>query len=195
MIKGSSVRHAAHPIDAIFIDRWSARAMSGEALTAAELMPLFEAARWAPSSHNFQPWRMLYALRGTSHWERFLDLLNPGNQIWAHRGGALVLFISRKSYDNGKPCITHSYDVGAAWENFALQAARAGLAVHGLQGFDYDRARVELAVPDAFSVEAMAVVGRPGDKSQLSEDLQRREAPNDRRPLSQTVCEGPYSLG
>ncbi len=194
MIKGSSVRRAAYPIDSIFLDRWSARAMSGEALTLGELLPLFEAARWAPSSHNFQPWRMLYALRGTPHWQRFFDLLNPGNRVWAQRGGALVLFIGRKLHDNGKPCNTRSYDVGAAWENFALQAVRSGLAVHGLQGFDYERARVELAVPDAFNVEAMAVVGRPGDKSQLSEDLQRRETPNDRRPLAQTVCEGPYSL-
>lgn len=194
MIKGSSMRRAAHPIDSIFLDRWSARAMSGEALTAAELMPLFEAARWAPSSHNLQPWRMLYALRGTPHWPRFFDLLTPGNQVWAHRGGALVLFIGRRTYDNGKPCITHSYDVGAAWQNFALQAVRSGFAVHGLQGFDYTRARVELAVPEAFSVEAMAVIGRPGDKSQLSEELQQRETPNDRRSLSQTVCEWPYSL-
>ncbi len=67
--------------------------------------------------------------------------------------------------------------------------------MHGLQGFDYQRARLELAVPEAFSVEAMAVVGRPGDTTQLSEELQRRESPNDRRPLVQTVCEGPYSLG
>jgi nitroreductase len=195
MIKGSSVRRAAYPVDAIFLDRWSARAMSGEALSAAELMPLFEAARWAPSSHNFQPWRMLYALRDTPHWPRFFGLLNPGNQIWAHRGGALVLFIARRHYDNGKPCFTRSYDAGAAWQNFALQAVRNGLAVHGLQGFDYERARSELVVPEAFSVEAMAVVGRPGDKALLSEELQRRETPNDRRPLAQTVCEGPYALG
>jgi nitroreductase len=168
--------------------------MSGEALSAAELMPLFEAARWAPSAHNFQPWRMLYALRGTPHWQRFLDLLNPSNQLWAQRGGALVLFIARRHFDNGKPCITHSYDAGAAWLSFALQASVNGLAVHGLQGFDYERARRELAVPDAFSVEAMAVVGRPGEKGQLPEELQKRETPNDRRPLSQTVCEGTYAL-
>ena len=195
MINGSSVRRAAHPIERIFVDRWSARAMSGEPLTAAELLPLFEAARWAPSAHNFQPWRMLYALRGTPHWPRFLDLLNPSNQVWAQRGGALVLFIARRNYDNGKPCPTHSYDAGAAWLGFALQAFASGFAVHGLQGFDYQRARLELAVPEAFSVEAMAVVGRPGDTTQLSEELQRRESPNDRRPLVQTVCEGPYSLG
>ncbi len=195
MIKGSSTRRAAHPIHPLFVDRWSARAMSGEPLTPAELMPLFEAARWAPSAHNFQPWRMLYALRGTPHWQRFFDLLNPSNQVWAQRGGALVLFIARHHFDNGKPCPTHSYDAGAAWLSFALQAFANGLAVHGLQGFDYARARIELAVPEAFSVEAMAVVGRPGEPAQLPEDLQRREAPNDRRPLAQTVCEGGYSLG
>jgi nitroreductase len=195
MINGSSVRRTAHPVHPIFVDRWSARAMSGEPLTATELLRLFEAARWAPSAHNFQPWRMLYALRGTPHWPRFFDLLNPSNQVWAQRGGALVLFISRHHYDNGKPCPTHSYDAGAAWLSFALQAFASGFAVHGLQGFDYQRARLELAVPEAFNVEAMAVVGRPGDAAQLSEELQRRESPNDRRPLVQTVCEGPYSLG
>lgn len=195
MIPGSNVRRAAHPVHPIFVDRWSARAMSGAPLTATELLPLFEAARWAPSSHNFQPWRMLYALRDTPHWQRFFDLLNPSNQAWAARGGALVLFIARRHYDNGKPCPTHSYDTGAAWFGFALQAFANGFAVHGLQGFDYERARRELAVPEDFSVEAMAVVGRPGDKAQLSEELQRREAPNDRRPLAQTVCEGPYALG
>lgn len=195
MIPGSSVRRAAHPIHPLFVDRWSARAMSGEPLTASELLPLFEAARWAPSAHNFQPWRMLYALRGTPHWQRFFDLLNPSNQVWAARGGALVLFIARRHYDNGKPCPTHAYDAGAAWFGFALQAFANGFAVHGLQGFDYERARRELSVPEDFSVEAMAVVGHPGDKAQLSEELQRRETPSDRRPLSQTVCEGAYSLG
>jgi nitroreductase len=195
MIKGSSTRRAAHPIHPLFVDRWSARAMSGEPLTPAELLPLFEAARWAPSAHNFQPWRMLYALRDTPHWQRFFDLLNPSNQVWAQRGGALVLFIARQHFDNGKPCLTHSYDAGAAWLSFALQAFVNGLAVHGLQGFDYARARIELAVPEAFSVEAMAVVGRPGDEAQLPEELRRRETPNDRRPLAQTICEGVYSLG
>ena len=194
MIPGSSVRHAAHAIHPMFVDRWSARAMSGEPLTTGELMPLFEAARWAPSAHNFQPWRMLYALRGTPHWTRFFELLNPGNQLWAQRGGALVLFIARRHYENGKPCPTHSYDAGAAWLSFALQAFASGFAVHGLQGFDYERARRELGVPETFSVEAMAVVGKPGNKVLLPEDLQRRESPNDRRPLAQTVCEGPYAL-
>lgn len=195
IIKGSSKRTATHPIEPIFIDRWSARAMSGAPLTPEELMPLFEAARWAPSAHNFQPWRMLYALRDTPHWDTFFNLLKPGNQIWAHRGGALVMFIARHTYDTGKPCGTHSYDTGAAWQNFALQAAHDGFAIHGLEGFDYERARIDLAIPEAFKIEAMAVIGHHGDKDELSEKLQERERPSDRRPLEETVCEGPYSLG
>lgn len=194
MRKGRDNRRIEHPIDPIFVDRWSPRAMSGAAIPAAELMLLFEAARWAPSSGNYQPWRMLYALRDTPHWPRFLGLLSAGNQVWAQHGGALVLFISRKTFDDGRPSVTHAFDAGAAWENFALQGSQCGLVVHGMQGFDYDRARTELKVPDDFEVSAMAVVGKPGDALLLPENLRRREQPNDRRPVSQSVREGYFSF-
>ncbi len=81
---------------------------------------------------------------------------------------------------------------GAAWENFALQGFRQGLVVHGMEGFDYERARVELRIPDEFQVEAMAAVGKPGVKEVLPEKLQKRESPNDRRKLSESICEGPF---
>ena len=195
MEKGSAHREAAQPIAQLFIDRWSARAMSGAALGEAELMALFEAARWAPSSGNFQPWRFLYARRDTDFWPAFLDLLKPGNQAWAARAGALVLIISRTHYDgDGRACVTHSFDSGAAWQNLALQAALNGLVAHGIEGFDYERARRVLRVPAAYAVEAMVVLGHPGKLSELSESLQRREKPSARRPIEQTVCEGPFSL-
>ena len=94
-------------------------------------------------------------------------------------------------HDN-EPSVTHSYDCGAAWENFALQGFHQGLVVHGMQGFDYERARKELRIPDEFQVEAMAAVGRPGPKELLPEKLQARESPNDRRKLSESVFEGPF---
>lgn len=195
MIKGSAHRQAAHPVLPLFVDRWSARAMSGEALSEAELLPLLEAARWAPSSMNFQPWRFLYARRDTDFWPAFLDLLLPGNRLWAERAGALVLFISRTHFDgDGRPCITHSYDTGAAWQSLALQGSLNNLVVHGIQGFDYQRARRVLRIPADYAVEAMAVIGKPGNKAELSEALQQREQPSDRRPLAQTACEGPFSL-
>jgi nitroreductase len=193
MIKGSEIRKADFPIDQLLLDRWSPRAMSGEEIAEEELMRLFEAARWAPSSFNAQQWRALYARRGTEHWLMFFDLLVEGNKSWAKNAAALVVFVSRKTFEHdGEPSRTHSYDTGAAWENFALQGFRQNLVVHGMQGFDYERARVELRIPDEFQVEAMAAVGKPGPKELLPEKLQQRESPNDRRKLTESICEGPF---
>jgi nitroreductase len=193
MIKGSEIRKADHPIEQFLLDRWSPRAMSGEEITQEELMRLFEAARWAPSSFNAQQWRALYARRGTEHWQMFFDLLVDANKIWAKNAAVLVVFISRKMFDyNDEPSITHSYDCGAAWENFALQGFRQGLVVHGMEGFDYDRARKVLQIPEEFQVEAMAAVGKPGAKETLPEKLQARESPNDRRKLSESIFEGVF---
>ena len=192
MIKGSSVRKTERPVDGLFVDRWSPRAMSGEPVSEAELMTLFEAARWAPSASNFQPWRMLYARRDTASWPLFFDLLNEGNRAWAQRAAALVLFVSRTHLDDGRPCVSHSFDTGAAWQNLALQGYRSGLAVHGILGFDRQRARTALQIPVEFHVEPMAVIGRPGDKALLPERQRLREIPSERRPVSQSVCEGTF---
>lgn len=193
MIKGSDKRTAEYPIDELFLDRWSPRAMTGETISKEELMSLFEAARWAPSSYNAQPWRILYATRDSKHWATFFDLMVEFNQIWAKDAGALVLFISRTHFDfNGEPSVTHSFDTGAAWANLALQGWLKGLVVHGMQGFDYDRARTELNIPEEFQVEAMAAIGKPADPTTLSEDLQAKEVPSDRRKLTKTICEGPF---
>jgi nitroreductase len=196
MIKGSQIRKAEYPIESLLLDRWSPRAMSGKEISREELMRLFEAARWAPSSFNAQQWRALYARRGTEHWQTFFDLLVDANKTWAKNAAVLVVFISRKLFDHdNEPSVTHSYDCGAAWENFALQGFQQGLVVHGMQGFDYDRARKELKIPDEFQVEAMAAVGRPGPKELLPETLQARESPNDRRKVLESVFEGPFQAG
>jgi len=193
MIKGSEKRKADYPIDNLFLDRWSPRAMSGEPVSQAELMVLFEAARWAPSSYNNQPWRFLYARRDTPQWQTFFDLMVEFNQSWAKNAGALVLFISKTTMDmNGEPSVTHSFDTGAAWGSLALQGWLKGLVVHGMQGFDYERARTALNIPAGFQVEAMAAVGKPADKSALPPGLQERESPSERRQLDETVCEGPF---
>ena len=195
MIKGGEVRRADHSIAPLLLDRWSPRAMSGEEISEEELMRLFEAARWAPSSFNSQQWRALYARRATEHWQTFFDLLVDANKAWAKNAAVLVVFISRKVFDhNNEPSVTHSYDCGAAWENFALQGFHQGLVVHGMEGFDYERARKELRIPDEFQVEAMAVIGKPGSKEQLPEKLQARESPNGRRKLSESVLEGPFNV-
>jgi nitroreductase len=196
MIKGSEKRKADYPIDAVFLDRWSPRAMSGEGIPEEELLSLFEAARWAPSSFNNQPWRFLYARRDTVHWPLFFDLLVDFNKTWVKEAAALVLFISRTTFEhNDEISVTHSFDTGAAWENLALQGSLKGLVVHGMQGFDYEKARTVLKIPEGFQVEAMAAIGKPGKKEDLPEKLQERETPNDRRKLSETIFEGPYAGG
>ena len=167
--------------------------MSGDSISPEQLMTMFEAARWAPSSFNAQQWRALYAHRDTPHWQTFFDLLVDANKTWAKNAAVLVVFISRKNFEHkNEPSVTHSYDTGAAWENFALEGFRQGLVVHGMEGFDYDRARTQLRIPDEFQVEAMAVVGRPGSKEILPEKLRARENPNDRRKLTESVFEGPF---
>ncbi|MDT5270093.1 MAG: hypothetical protein QOH49_2279 [Acidobacteriota bacterium] len=197
MIDGSETREplAQHPVDELFLDRWSPRAMSGEGVTDEELMTLFEAARWAPSSYNNQPWRILYARRETEQWPVFFGLMVEGNQSWAKDAAALLLFVSKETFDfNGKPYPTHSFDTGAAWENLALQSTMLGLVTHGMQGFDYERARTELNIPEGFRVEAMIAVGHPGDPAQLPEPLREREAPSGRKPLSEITCEGAFNF-
>ncbi|HEX8337587.1 MAG TPA: nitroreductase family protein [Pyrinomonadaceae bacterium] len=197
MIDGSDTRgtQTQYPVDELFLDRWSPRAMSGEDVTDEELMTLFEAARWAPSSYNNQPWRILYARRETAHWPAFFGLLVEGNQAWAKDAAALLLFVSKETFDfNGKPYPTHSFDAGAAWENLALQATMLGLVTHGMQGFDYERARSELNIPEGFRVEAMVAVGRPGDPARLPEGLREREAPSGRKSLPEITCEGAFNF-
>ena len=187
-------RKPEYPINPLFIKRWSPRAMSGELLSTQELMSLFEAARWAPSSYNNQPWRFLYALKHTPSWDLFFNLLVPANQEWAVNGAVLMVLISHITFEyNNKLSRTHSFDAGAAWENLALQGAHMGLVVHGLEGFDYDKARQVLAIPQDYTVEAMIVVGKPGKLEVLSEKLQEHEIPSLRKPIAEIAFEGIFS--
>ena len=198
MIKGLTKevqqrRNANYDIEPIFLNRWSPRAMTGDELKDDELMPLFEAARWAPSSYNAQQWRFLYAKRNTKNWDIFLDLLAEGNKLWAKNAAVLIVVISRKNFEhNEKPSRTHVFDAGAAWENMALEGARRGLVTHGMEGFDYEKARKVLEVPDNYDVCAMVAIGKRGKKEDLSEQLQGMEQPNDRRPLNEIAIEGKF---
>ena len=166
------------PIESLLYRRWSPRAMSGEELGNDELMTLFEAARWAPSSYNAQHWRFLYATRGSAHWDKFFALMVEGNQGWAKNAAALIVLVSRTTFErNDSPARTHSFNTGTAWQNLALQATAMGLVTHGMQGFDYDKAKTDLNVPDGFAVEVMIAVGRPGEIDDLPEGARDMEAP------------------
>jgi nitroreductase len=192
-IEISKYRKPDHDIEPILFHRWSPRAMSGEEISEQELMILFEAARWAPSSYNAQPWRFLYARRGTANWDRFFDLMVEFNQGWTKHAAVLMVVVSRKTFEsNDQAAPTHSFDAGAAWQNLALQGSTMGLVVHGMQGFDYEKARAVLNIPEHFQVDAMIAVGKPGKREDLPEDLQQREQPSDRKPVAEIVIAGGF---
>lgn len=194
----TSIRKSDHEIADVFTRRWSPRAFDGSALEEADLFRLFEAARWAPSAFNVQPWRFLYALRGGPDWERFLDLLVADNRTWASNSSAIIFILSDRFIrdDNGakvEDFHSHSFDTGAAWGQLALQAVHDGLHTHGIAGLDYDRAYAELAVPDGFRIEMALAVGRTGNAAELlPELLLEREVPSDRLPISQLAFAGSF---
>jgi nitroreductase len=184
-------RKSKYPIDKLFMNRWSPRAMSGEEINDEELMTLFEAARWAPSSYNNQPWRFVYSKKNTRHFEQMYDFLIEFNQKWCEKASALVVVISRKTFEkNDKPSKTHSYDTGAAWQNLALQGSLMGLVVHGMEGFDYSKAKKMCQIPENYEVEAMIAIGKKGDVSKLPQEIQEKEFPSDRKPIESIVMEG-----
>lgn len=167
--------------------------MSGEPLTEEEFFPLFEAARWAPSCYNEQPWRFLYAKRGTPSFDTYFQFLVPFNQSWCHRAAVLVIILSLQHFSkNKKPSPTHAFDTGAAWENLFLEGASRGLVVHGMGGFDREKVAETLKIPSEYSILAMAAIGKKGGKEDLPPELSKIENPSERKPLEQFVFE--YSI-
>ncbi len=183
-------RTPAHPVDPLFPRRWSPRAMSGAPIGREALLTLLEAARWAPSGGNGQPWRFVWALRGTPAFEALLAALVPGNREWAHAAGALVLLAARTVRDDGKPAASAAFDAGAAWMALALQGTLSGLVVHAMGGYDAAAARAAAALPDDLQPQVVIAVGHPGPAEALPERLRAREAPSDRLPLEALAREG-----
>jgi nitroreductase len=182
-------------VNPLFVQRWSPRAYTGEAIPDKVLFGVLEAARWAPSAANAQPWRFIYSKQGSASWPTFLDLVAPGNRRWAEKASALILIVSNKNFiRNGQPVPSrwHSFDAGAAWQNLALQATALGWHTHAIGGFDVDKARTLLRVPDDYSVEVLVAIGKQGDKATLPTELQERELPNSRQPLTELVLEGAF---
>lgn len=187
----SNARIADAPVDGLFLDRWSPRAFDTTfELSDAGLQPLFEAARWAPSAFNWQPWRFAYALRQEPRWADFVDLLMPFNAMWARNASALIFVMSETHIkmpmaEELTPSHSHAFDTGAACALLALQARREGLYTHALNGIHMDLVRTRLGVPDTQRVEAAIAVGKLGDRASLPERLQARETPSTRKPTAE----------
>ena len=184
----TATRTTSNQVARVFLDRWSPRSFTDEVLPDDVLASGFEAARWAPSGFNLQPWRFIYSKRHSQSWEAFLESLSSSNREWASKASALILIASQTSLIwDGKelPATSHSFDAGAAWSNFAHQLVLLGWSTHAIGGFDRDKARAAAKVPEGYAIETLVVVGRRGPVSALSEKLQAREAPSDRKPVQE----------
>lgn len=186
-------RSTTYEINDLIVNRWSPRSFLPEELSDKKLFSLFEAARWAPSSSNGQPWRFIFAKRNSQYWDGLFNLLVDFNKQWCTNASVLVVVLAKKTFEhNGQPIATRQFDTGAAWENLALQAVTESLITHAMAGFDYEKARKDLAVPDDYDVVAMIAIGKMGPKEKLSSELQTREVPSTRKPLSELIMEGKF---
>lgn len=186
-------RESTYPVQELLLSRISYRAFSEERLTEDELMSLFEAARWAPSSYNGQPWRFVYARRGDKEWEILFNALVEFNKSWCKDADTLAVIVARDLFEhNGKPSTTAHFDTGAAWMSLAVEAHARNITTHGMQGFDYEAIKKNLQIPDHYSVQAMFAIGKPGRKEDLSDSLREAEVPSTRKPLKELVARGNF---
>jgi nitroreductase len=176
-----------HPI---FLERWSPRSFDGAPVPKADLEAMLDAARWAPSAFNLQPWRFVTVNRDSPRWAEAVATLAPFNAAWAEHAGALVFLLSDTLIDKDDGPVaspTHGFDAGAAWAQLALQATMSGYHAHGMGGFDRDQARSLLNVPERFAMQIAIAIGRRGAADMLPEALRDREQPSPRRPLAETA--------
>lgn len=189
-------RKADHDIHPVFLQRWSPRAFTGEAMPHEDLLRLFEAARWAPSASNRQPWRFVYAHRDTDAFEAILGTLDEGNRRWTPKASVLAVILSKThnltAAGELRPAYTHAFDTGAAWSALALQATLAGYHVHAMAGIDRDKAMAALRVPEGYRVEAALAIGHIAPKETLPDDLGAREIPSQRNPVEAFAFEGAF---
>ncbi len=186
-----------YPVDPLFLDRWSPRAFDGNAMPPQHLMTILDAAHWAPSASNYQPWRFVYAHKDSDDWPLFVELLMEGNQRWAKNASVLLFVISRdhniSREGEKKPSATHSFDAGAAWFSLAMQAHLLGYHAHGMGGIFKDKIVEKLNVPEGYKVEAGVAISTLTDKSVLPDDLAQREVPSKRLALSEVAFQGRFT--
>jgi nitroreductase len=181
------------PVHDLIKERRSPLAYSERSVGREELRSLLEAARWAASSYNQQPWHFIVATKeDPREYERLLGCIVPANALWAGNAPVLMLSVAKLTYDsNGAPNRHALYDVGQATANLAIQATALGLALHQMGGFDMERARAEFQIPEGYEPVAAIAVGYPGDPASLPESLRARaSAPRTRRELREFVFTG-----
>ncbi|SDN82643.1 Nitroreductase [Paenibacillus sp. yr247] len=192
-IEIDSNRQPDHEINPQFLTRWSPRSFTDQEVTEDVLLSLFEAARWAPSGSNLQPWRFIIA-RTEEHRAKFHSFIAPANREWCEKAPILTLVISHTKTPKGSNNPSHAFDAGTAWGYLALEANNQGLITHAMGGFDRDQARVTLQIPEEYELHAVIAIGYRGPKEALPEKFQEREIQSTRRPISETIFAGGFGI-
>jgi nitroreductase len=192
----SEGRQPDHAVAPEFPARWSPRAFTDRVVSEAEVMSLLEAARWAPSASNNQPWRLVWARRGEDGFAAIRDALSGINPVWAGKAGVLFVVASKDTVTNRDGAEvanrTAGFDTGAAWMSLALQARTMGLDAHAMGGFDKDKLSAAVALPPGHTLHCVVAVGERGPAESLSEDLQAREKPSGRKPVAEIAVHGQF---
>ena len=188
-------RRSDLPVHPVLNERFSPRAFSDRAITDAELELVLEAARWAPSSMNEQPWRFLVTRKGGDGHAELLAALNPSNQVWADKAPVLILnLVHRTLSKNGQENYHARHDLGLATAQLTAQATALGMGLHILGGFNAEMVRTAFEIPDTYDLVSVIALGFPGDPESLPEHLQQRELQHSpRRPLSELVHYGRFN--
>jgi len=179
----SKSNQVEYPVADLIEKRKSRRAYAAQSIEPEKIKSLFEAARWAPSSMNEQPWTYIYATKDQPDlWNKLVDLLNESNRVWALHAPLLILSLSRKAHlRNGANNVFARYDTGSANTLLSIQATQLGLNVHQMGGYDRQKAINSLNIPEEFEPLVVMAIGYPGDPESLSENLKLREvAPRER---------------
>ncbi len=190
----NKIAHTARPIHALLSQRWSPRAFADRPVEPAKFISLFEAARWAPSSFNEQPWHFIVAPKAEAElFDQLLGCLARGNASWAAKAPVLMLSVAQLLDEDSEPNRHAFYDVGQAVAQMALQAFDEGLYMHQMAGFDVAKAQRVFAIPEHFEPATAIALGYPGDPADLPERYREYEAlPRTRKPLANFVFAGQW---
>lgn len=194
-LTASEVHHMKHAqpstegVLPVILERWSPRAFDDRGVSPADLKVIFEAARWAPSSFNEQPWRFFVGHRNSETYKKIAETLVPFNQAWATTAPVLILSVAKTRFShNDSPNNYGVHDLGAADAFITLQAASMGIATHQMAGFDQTKARDAFAIPEVYAIGSVMALGYQGEPSILGEHYRGQEqSPRSRKPLSEIV--------
>ena len=177
------------PILDVLAERWSPRGFDHNAtLTLADLGPAFEAARWAPSANNLQPWSFVVGFRGDETFDKIAATLSGFNASWAPHASALIVALTNTVTASGRPNVYARYDLGQSVAHFSAQAQADGILLHQMGGFDGDALTAALGVEEPFEVVSVIAAGSLADPSTLSDELAEREnTPRERKEISEFV--------